>query len=298
MNRKSKSRIGVRAWNRTGFLFLIPIVLFYSIIYYFPIGFSLFLSFFKWSFFNNKFLGVENYIRVLTDSVPRQAYRNTIVYVVVTVSVVNSVALLIALTLKRATMLVSQIYKVIYFIPAVVSVSAISLVWRYIYEPQFGVLNYVTELLGGSRQGWLTDPNLALMSIIVIGIWQNIGFYTVIYAAGLTGIDESYYDAARIDGVGPFQSFAYITIPLLMPTVVFAFVTSIILFFRIFIPVFVLTEGGPANSTNVVVYEIFSQGLGNFRFGYASSLAVSLLVFVSLLTFIQLRLTKSVEEIY
>jgi multiple sugar transport system permease protein len=168
----------------------------------------------------------------------------------------------------------------------------------YIYEPQFGVLNYVAESLGASKFGWLTDPQIALSSIIVIGIWQNVGFYTVIYAAGLTAIDETYYDAARIDGVGPFQSFAYITFPLLMPTVIFAFVTSIILFFRVFIPVFVLTDGGPTGSTNVVVYEIYSQGLGNFRFGYASALAVSLLVFVAVLTFLELRLTKSVEEIY
>jgi multiple sugar transport system permease protein len=266
--------------------------------YYFPIGFSAVLSFFKWSFFNNKFIGLANYVRVFTDSVPMEAYRNTVEYVLVTVLAVNALALLIALAVKHLSMAVSQIYKVIYFIPSVVSVSAISLIWSYIYHPQVGILNYVIGFFGIPHQGWLVDPRIALFSIILIGIWQNVGFYVVIYAAGLTSIDESYYDAARMDGVNPFQSFRYITFPLLTPTTIFAMVTSVILSFRVFIPVFVLTDGGPTNSTNVVVYEIYSQGLAAFRFGYASALAMTLLVFVAVLTFVQLRVTKSVEEIY
>ena len=298
MREKSGSRIGVRAWNRSGVLFLIPIVLFYALMYYFPIGFSAVLSFFKWSFFNNKFIGLANYVRVFTDSVPMEAYRNTVEYVLVTVLAVNALALLIALAVKHLSMAVSQIYKVIYFIPSVVSVSAISLIWSYIYHPQVGILNYVIGFFGIPHQGWLVDPRIALFSIILIGIWQNVGFYVVIYAAGLTSIDESYYDAARMDGVNPVQSFRYITFPLLTPTTIFAMVTSVILSFRVFIPVFVLTDGGPTNSTNVVVYEIYSQGLAAFRFGYASALAMTLLIFVAILTLIQMRVTKSTEEIY
>jgi len=295
---KRKSLIGVRAWNRTGLLFLVPIVLFYALIYYFPIGFSAVLSLFNWSFFNNRFIGLDNYVRVFTDRVPLEAYRNTVVYVVVTVLTTNTLALFIALVVKSVPTLFSRAFKVIYFIPSVVSVSAISLIWSYIFHPQVGILNYVIGFLGIPPQGWLVDPRIALLSIILIGVWQNVGFYVVIYAAGLTSIDESYYDAARMDGVNPIQSFRYITFPLLTPTTIFAMVTSVIMAFRVFIPVFVLTHGGPTNSTNVVVYEIYSQGLAAFSFGYASALAMTLLVFVAILTFIQMRVTKSAEEIY
>ena len=298
MGGRKGSRAGVKAWNRTGYLCLIPIVLFYAISYYFPIGFTAVLSFFRWSFFNNKFIGLTNYIQVFTDRIALEAYRNTVVYVLVTVFAVNVLALLIALAVKQVPKALAHVYKVIYFIPSVVSVSAISLIWSYIYNPQVGVLNYVIGFFGIPPQGWLVDPRTALFSIILIGIWQNVGFYVVIFAAGLTNIDDSYYDAAKLDGVNPFQSFRYITFPLLTPTTIFAVVTSVILSFRVFIPIFILTDGGPVNSTNMVAYEIYSQGLGSFRFGYASALAMTLLVFVAILTFVQLKVTKSSEEIY
>jgi multiple sugar transport system permease protein len=265
---------------------------------YYPILFSIALSFFDWSFYGTRFVGFENYLRFFSDQASLAAFHNTIVYVFFTVGLGTALSLLLALAVNRVSPRVGDFYKVVYFIPAVVSVSAISLVWQWIYEPRVGVLNYLLHFVGIEPRGWLTDPRVALPSIILLGIWQNIGFNGVIFAAGLKGIDDSYYEAARMDGASPFQMFRFITLPLLRPITFFVVVTSIILSFRIFIPVFVLTKGGPLDATRVIVYEIYEQGFGKFQFGYASTLANLLLLFVGLITLVQMRGSRSKEDIY
>jgi multiple sugar transport system permease protein len=169
----------------------------------------------------------------------------------------------------------------------------VSVLWLWLYEPQIGLLNYVLSWFGIPRQAWLLNPNLALPSIIAMSVWKALGYNMIIFVAGLKGIPTQYYEAATVDGAGGFQQFWRITLPLLKPITTFVTVMSVIGSFQVFTQVWVMTQGGPVQSTTTVVYNIYENGFRYFQMGYASAMAVVLFVIILFFTFVQLRVSRS-----
>ncbi|MFQ6617998.1 MAG: carbohydrate ABC transporter permease [Fidelibacterota bacterium] len=182
-----------------------------------------------------------------------------------------------------------NLLRTLYFLPSVSSFVAISLVWTWLYHPQFGLANYILGFLGLGPFGWLSEPSTALISIMIMTIWMGIGYQMVIFLAGLQGIPEGLYEASRIDGASAWQRFWNITLPLLKPTTFFVLVTSVIASFQVFTSIYVMTEGGPMRSTDVVVYHIYKNAWDYLKMGYASAMAWVLFLIIMAATWIQFK---------
>jgi multiple sugar transport system permease protein len=175
---------------------------------------------------------------------------------------------------------------------------AAAMVWLWLYNPQFGLFNVILKLFGFPAQPWLMSSHQALPSIIIFSIWKSLGYNLIIYIAGLQAIPDVYYEAARIDGAGSVQQFFKITLPLLTPTTTFILIYNSILSFQVFDQVFVLTGGGPAYATTVVVLELYQQAFLKYRFGYASAMAMVLFLFILSITIGQYTISKKKEVVY
>jgi len=183
-----------------------------------------------------------------------------------------------------------NLLRLLYFLPSISSFVAISMVWQWIYNPEFGLLNYLLSLFKIPPQRWLSDPKTAMLSIIIMTVWMNLGYQMVIYLAGLKGIPSYLYEVAALDGANSWQKFWHITLPMLQPTTVFLLITSIIGSFQVFTPIYVMTRGGPAGATNVFVYHIYNTAWKGFRMGYASAQSWFLFMLIFVASFIQFRL--------
>jgi multiple sugar transport system permease protein len=187
-------------------------------------------------------------------------------------------------------------YRTIFYLPAVTSLVAIGIVWVWMFDPQFGVINQALRAVGVEGPLWLADTRLALVCLIVTAAWRNIGYFATVFLAGLQGIDAMYYEAARIDGAGRWASFRFVTLPLLKSTIVFVVVLAVILSFQVFALVYVMTGGGPAGSTSVLVFYLYQQAFTYFRLGYASAVGFVLFVIIFVLTVLQFKaFGKAVE---
>jgi len=182
-----------------------------------------------------------------------------------------------------------KLYRTILYLPAVTSLVAIGIVWVWLFDPQYGLINQLLRGIGLEGPLWLADPDMALIALVITAAWRNVGYFATIFLAGLQGIDIQYYEAARIDGAGPWASFWTITLPLLRPTVLFVVVMSVILSFQVFALVYVMTAGGPAGSTSVIVFYLYQQAFTYFRMGYASAVGYVLFVIIFVLTLLQFK---------
>jgi len=200
--------------------------------------------------------------------------------------------------LFNAEFRLKEFFKAIYFSPMVTSTVAAAMVWWWLYNPQFGLFNVLLRLVHIPDQPWLMSSRMALPSIIIFSIWKTLGYNMIIYLAGLQAIPQQFYEAATIDGASPFKRFWRISVPLLAPTTTFILIYNSILAFQVFDQVFVLTGGGPANATNVVVLELYRQAYKRFNFGYASAEAMVLFVFILGVTVLQYVYTKRFEVTY
>ncbi|MBZ0297485.1 MAG: sugar ABC transporter permease [Anaerolineae bacterium] len=247
----------------------------------------------------HEYVGLENYqlmVDELNDlrSPTRAAFVNTAAYVALGVPIQLSLALLVALMLNEIRFL-STFYRLLFFLPFVTSTIAIAWVFRMLYQPQFGFFNVVLQAFSLPQQPFLSRPQQALPSILVVVIWQGLGYAVIIFLAGLKQIPQSYYEAARVDGATRWQSFRRITFPLLNPTLVFLIVLQTIAFMRMFAPVLAMSnqgDGGPLNSTTTVVLRVYREAFQSFNMGYASSLTVTLFAIILGITIIQLRITN------
>jgi multiple sugar transport system permease protein len=243
-----------------------------------------------------KFVGLANYQELWKDlldskSSTHHAFVNTLTYVLIGMPLQLVIALIVALLLNEITRF-SVIFRAIYFIPFVTSTVAISWVWRWLYEPQFGFFNVFLSFFGIGRQPFLKSPDTALYSITAVVVWQGLGFAIVIFLAGLKQIPETFYEAARIDGANRWQSFWKITLPLLNTTIVYLAVLGTIGFLRMFDYVINMTtqgDGGPLNSTTTVTLRVYREAFSSFNMGYASALTVALFVVILIITIVQLR---------
>lgn len=291
-----------RFWRRTafkesltGWLCAAPILVYLSIFVFGPILASLVMVFFRWDGFGSVskavYVGLGNYREALADGRYLVAFRNTFAYAVVVVGISVPLGLSLALALNRINRFAGLI-RSIYYVPVMLPVTAMSLLWLLIYQPRYGLANQILQSLGLPTFGWLIDPRIALLAISLMVIWKGLGWYVIIFLAGLKSIPEQLYEAARIDGANGWQQFWGITLPLLKPTTLFVLVMSIIGSLQVFSPVYIMTRGGPANATNVVVYWIYMTAFEFRRFGYAATQATLLFMAIFLITVAQMRLLR------
>lgn len=274
---------------------LLPTVLLYFIFRIIPIVDTFRLSFYSWSVLGvgNKFIGLENYFKLFSDKLFITSLVNTTLFaiLVVSFSVAISLALAIMLNNKRMERF-SPIYELIYFLPVVTPMVPVAVMWKWIYDPQYGLLNYFLSLFGISPKAWLVYPELALYAIVIMSVWKIVGYYMMIFLVGLKNISKEYYEAALIDGAVGWQVFRYITLPLLRPIVLYVLVVATIQAFNVFTQVYVMTsdiQGAPGRLVRVLVYDIYENGFRYFKMGYASAEAVILLLIVLVLTVFEFR---------
>jgi multiple sugar transport system permease protein len=283
-----------REWV-AAYLFLLPDLLGLLIFIGLPMILSLSLGFFTVSGFGQyTFTGLANYRKMLVDPLFIDSLQTTVKYVIVLVPGLYVVGLGLALLVKRPIPLIA-LFRGMLFLPNVISLVVIGLIWKFLLVDRIGVVNTLFSKIGLGGRSWLGDPDLTLWTLLAVTIWFLMGFYMLIFLAGLQEIPREYYDAARIDGASPWRSFRDITLPLLKPTSFFVLLVSLVAAVtgpQGFDLVYVMTKGGPANSTNLTTYYIFQQAFHYSNFGYAAAMASVLVFALLVLTGILFALTK------
>ena len=271
-------------------IFLLPsltgLILFTAI----PILASLGLTTFEWDLLTApQFVGLGNFQRLLKDDNFWRALLNTIYFIVTYIPLVMIFAMAVAVVLNQKLKGI-VFFRAAFFIPVVSAWVAVALMWRWIFNPQFGIFNYLLSLIGITGPAWLFDPQWAMPAIVIASVWKDIGFVMIMLLAGLQGIPEVYYEAASIDGSNRWQQFRNITFPLLSPTIFFALIISLINSFQVFDQVWIMTEGGPAGATTVLVEQVVKNAFSYSRMGYASAISWVLFLLVFGATAIQTRM--------
>jgi len=236
---------------------------------------------------------VDNYARLLSDAKFWKSLGNTVYFVVVGVPLTLALGLLIANALSRGITRFRTAFRVGYYLPVITSIVAIAVVWRFLLNPDFGLINLLLAQIGVNGPNWLANPTLAMPSIIAMAVWRNVGFAMVVFVAGMQAIPSMLYEAASIDGAGRWQSFRYVTLPMLRPTILFMLVITTIGYLQLFEEPFVMTGGGPLDATLSVTMYMYQQGFQFFHQGYASAIAYVLFVIVAIVAFLQFRFLRS-----
>lgn len=292
----SAHRLELEEW-RAAVILLLPALLGLLIFSFLPIAEAFELSFYEAPLLSQQrdFAGLENYTTALNDAVFRRAILNTILYAVAVVVFQVVLALLLATLINNYFPGVG-LFRSAYFLPVVTSLVVVSTVWKIMYHADNGLINSLLRTLSLPPQQWLTSPDLALWSIVIIGVWKEVGFSMLVLLGGLQSISADLYESASIDGASGWTAFWRITLPLLRRALLFVVVYSTINAFKIFIPIYVITDGGPSDSTQTMVFYVFQTAFRYFKLGYASALSFLLLILVLLLTAIQFRLLRSDVE--
>ncbi|MBR7794916.1 ABC transporter permease subunit [Agaribacter marinus] len=278
------------------FFYLLPALAVLIVFNLYPIIKSFIMSFYTdYDYFKDEVYarGFDNYQYILQDDEFWRSMYNTLIYVIGVVPISILLSLGIAVMLNQNIRL-RGLFRTIYFVPFVTSVVAVSIVWRWIFHTEYGVLNYFLSFIGIDAIEWLTDPQWAMPSLIILAIWKGLGYNIIIFLAGLQNVNKQYYLAAQIDGASKWERFKNITVPLISPTTFFISIISIINAFKVFDEVFALFGGqpGPAGSAQTIVYYIFNRFYGDWDFGVASAAAYMLFLVIFIFTFIQLYVGK------
>ncbi|MGJ8453945.1 carbohydrate ABC transporter permease [Pseudothermotoga sp. U03pept] len=284
-----RSKETLAAWS-----FLLPGFVGFCVFVFGAVIVSLILSFLQWDMLTQpRFVGLQNYATLFTkDKTFGLVLKNTIIFVLGTVPTRVILGLVFALILVRKIPL-RVFFRAAVFFPVIVPTVAAAMVFRWIFNADFGLLNDFLYNLGVSNlPRWLSEPRWALIAIVILSVWKDVGFSTVLFMAGLEGIPSSLYEAAQLDGANSWKRFVYITMPLLSPTTFFVIVINVISSFQVFDQAYVLTGGGPGNATNTIVYYIYSNAFQWFKMGYASAIAWVLFGIIFLATLVQFRYQK------
>lgn len=273
-------------------LFLSPVLLFGAVFLVLPLAYAAYISLTRWNGLTPpRFVGLDQYAYILTVD-PRfwGTFLNTVYFSAGTIAIGVPLAMVLAYAFTRARG--QAAWRVLYWLPYVTNVVAVAYIWQFVLDDSFGLVNRVLGFLGLPGPGWLTDPALAMPSIILVFVWYQLGHNLLLFSAGLQSIDESLYEAARLDGATSAQVFARITVPLLKPTILFVLITNFITGLSYFVLMLVLTEGGPLGSTTVTALHMYQTAFADLRYGRASAVAFILFAFVLVVTLIQLRLLR------
>jgi multiple sugar transport system permease protein len=285
-------------WHNA-YLFILPILLVFGLFRIYPSLQTLLYSFFDINLVAKtlKPVGLSNFLLLVHDRTFVKAVTNTVIFAFYIVVVSTAIGLVLA-SMFTSRLRGTSVFKAAYFAPFITSTVAAAVVWTFLYNPRFGLFNGILQIIGLPTRGWISSSKDALTSIIIFSIWKTVGYNMVIFIAGLQNIPDSFHEAAIIDGAGGIRRFFTISIPLVAPTTIFVVMYNTILALKVFDQVFVLTAGGPAEATTVVVLQIYKQAFENYRFGYASSMAFVLFVIIIMATVAQYRLSRRWEVSY
>lgn len=275
----------------TGYLCLVPTAVYAAVFLVFPVFFSMYLSFHRWPLFGTgTFIGWENYSRIINHDTFWLSLQNAFQYTVFFVPLSIISALLVAMLLNQKIRGMN-FYRTGYFIPVVTSAVAVAIVWSFLFDTHYGLVNDWLTTLGFSRIGWLSDPNWAMWSVIIFSLWKNLGFNVVIYLAALQGVPQHLYEAAKIDGAGSFAQFRYITWPMVTPTTFFMLIMGVIGAIQVFEQIFILTGGGPMRATYVVFMYMYDYAFRYNEMGYAAAVGYLIAVIIFIFTLINMKVS-------
>lgn len=291
--RRSASRWNYRTvQNLSGFLFVLPVLVFFAIFNVYPIVNAFFVSFFEFDLFSPmKFIGLENYLDLLTDANFWSALRVTVLYTVLFAPPAWAIGFGLALLL-REKIFARDVFRSIFYLPTILSAVAMAVAWSLLLRIN-GPLNAVLNIY----VPWLTNENYALLGIVIMSIWQSAGWFMVVFLAGLAGIPDEYYEAAKLDGANRWQSLRFITAPLIKPVFAVIAIQTMVSGMKVFTPMFIMTGGGPNNSTRSFAMLIYHTGIRDFRMGLADAISFVGFVAILCLTILQLRLFRVGEEV-
>jgi len=268
--------------------FSLPYLTVYVAFMVFPVVYGLYLSFFDWNILSTKvFIGLKNYVEAFRDPEFLSSFSHTLQFVLISTPLIIVVGFIMAMIAVRPTK-TGKIAETVFFLPYMLSTSVVGTLWAWIFQKNYGLANQVLTSVGLSPVGWLTDPSVAMTSIIIATLWWTAGFNMILFSAGMKQIPEEIYDAAKIAGAGSFTTLTKITIPLLRETSLLVLVLQIIASFKVFGQVYVMTGGGPYGTTRVLVQYVYKTGFSYFRLGYASAMSIILFVVILLVSVIQL----------
>lgn len=281
----------------TAYLFLMPTLIMFVLFVLGPMLAAIGLSFFDYNLLrwdsSPEFIGLDNYQKMVDDPRVMPIYQTTLKIAALVVIVNIGLGLSIALLLdKKMPGILRQIFRLAYFFPFVVSVSAVALIWSYLLNTEFGIVNHYLSLLGIERIPWLRSSTWSPIAVIITEVWKTLGFNVLVFLGGLQTIPDEYYEAAEVDGANGWHRLRYVTLPLLTPTIFFLIVIGTINAFQIFAQPYILTQGGPGDSSRTVVMYIYEHGFRFFNMGYASTIALSLFVIIFILTIVQFGLSR------
>lgn len=292
-NLKKNKRMSLKTKEAlTGWLFISPALIGFSIFTFGSIIYSLYLSLTDYDLMTKpKFIGLENYIRAFTkDESFYKFFGNTIYFVIFLVPIVLVISLLLALLINKKSGRMTKAYRVSLFLPSITSTIAVSMVWLWIFNPDMGLINNMLTAIGFINPPmWLNSPDSSKAALVIMRVWQMSGYYMIMFLAGLQTIPESLYESAQVDGANKIQSFFKITLPMLSNTTFVVIILLVIEAFNMFESILIMTNGGPLGSTSTIMYYIYEQGFKNYNMGYASAIAWIFFVIIMIITLIQYR---------
>jgi multiple sugar transport system permease protein len=284
--------------SKAPYIFIAPTLILLAVFSLIPIGIALLISFTNMDltgladYSAIEFVGFRNYVDVVSDPIFVKAILNTLFYVVVGVPLVIIISLSIALLINLGKSRLFKAFRVVYYMPSVTNVVAVAVVWGYLYNPSIGLFNFLLAKLHIAGVPWLTDPVMAKISLIILALWRGIGLNMIIFIAAIQGIPKSYYEAADLDGASRWQQLIHITIPMLRYAIFFVSITTMIGWLQFFEEPFIMTNGGPLDSTTSVSLFIYRNGFQLSNFGYAAAGSFVLFAAIVMITLIQFRMQK------
>lgn len=272
---------------------VILMVVFFSVFLVIPIGIAFAGSFHEWNPLSGtyKFLGLKNYINVFKSPLFHTSVLNTFIFSVVVIIFRVGLGLGIAYAINSSFVKCKSFFRAVYYMPVVTPMVAVAFVWKFMYNPQIGAVN---QLLG-LHVNWLMNPKTALLAVMIMTIWKDFGYAVVMYMAGLYSLPSDSMEAAKVDGANAWQTFKYITLPLLKPMTLFVVITSIISYIQAYVQILIMTEGGPGTTTYLASYIIYDEAFVKYNFGYASALSFVMFVITAICTWLSFRISGSDE---
>ena len=284
--------------GRAGWLFIAPAIVLIGVFFFLPVAASLLLSITDFDLYsvanpaNVRMVGARNYVDLMHNPTFWLALKNTFYFALVGGPLTVATSLGAALLLNAKVVRFKTFFRTVYFLPFVTTLVAVAIVWRYLYHPQYGFLNYALGAVGIHPIDWLGDPRWAMPAIILLAVWKNFGYNMLIFIAGLQAVPEDLYEAAALDGAGAVRQFWHVTLPNLAPTFLFVGVVTMIGYFQLFAEPYVMTTGGPLGATTSLVLFMYQEGFRWWRLGVAASIAFLLFIIILVWTALQLRLER------
>lgn len=277
-------------------LFILPAFIQYLLFVIVPFIYTFIISFFRWDGMSEPgFIGFENYLELINDKVFWSSIKVSLTYMLGTTIVVIIMALFFAIILNRQFR-GRNLFRVVFYMPTVLPYVAGALIWSWLLEYNYGIVNHVLSIFHLGKVGWLIESSSALISVMIVGVWRNFGYYMVLYLAGLQTIPTHIYEAANIDGASKWQQFKFITLPLLKPISTMVLIVCSLRTFQVFSEVYVMTSGGPMRATNVILYYIYEQTFDNFRLGFGSAMTIVIFILLFALSIFQWKASKQDTE--